>query len=327
MERRRLGAARPRELGAHLRRGGARPRSTRTWPTRRSRRRSTPASTTSTWRPATATPSCGSAPWMPRIRDRGLPGHQDRASATRETPGRRSTRSLERLQTDHVDLLQLHAVGDLDELDRVTAPGRRARGRGPRAGGGPGRGRSASPGTATARPRPTSRRCAGFPFATVLTPLNVALWRDDDYRADYDALVAEVAAPGRRADDDQDGGPPQLARGRPTKRYATWYEPQSDPERIRAAVSWVLAHDEVTGLATPGDVRLLKHVVAAEKDRMSRRGGRAGARHGPGLRLAVRGDARRSLTESSVYRALTGDTGPALAELENAKQLTAELDG
>jgi hypothetical protein len=33
-------------------------------------------------------------------------------------------------------------------------------------------------------------------------------------------------------------------------------------------VSWALAHDEVTGLATPGDVRLLRHVVAAEQDRM-----------------------------------------------------------
>jgi hypothetical protein len=50
--------------------------------------------------------------------------------------------------------------------------------------------------------------------------------------------------------------------------YATWYEPQSEPAKIRAAVSWALAHDEITGLATPGDVRLLRHVVAAEQDRM-----------------------------------------------------------
>ena len=32
-------------------------------------------------------------------------------------------RSLERLQTDRIDLLQLHAVGDLDELDSATRPG------------------------------------------------------------------------------------------------------------------------------------------------------------------------------------------------------------
>jgi hypothetical protein len=34
-------------------------------------------------------------------------------------------------------------------------------------------------------------------------------------------------------------------------------------------VSWVLARPELTGLATPSDVRLLRHVVAAERDRMS----------------------------------------------------------
>ena len=40
------------------------------------------------------------------------------------------------------------------------------------------------------------------------------------------------------------------------------------PEQIRAAVSWVLAHDEMTGFATPGDVRLLGMVCAAEGDRL-----------------------------------------------------------
>jgi len=52
------------------------------------------------------------------------------------------------------------------------------------------------------------------------------------------------------------------------KTFATWYEPWAEPERIRAGVSWVLGHSEVTGLATPGDVRLLQHVIAAERDRM-----------------------------------------------------------
>ena len=53
----------------------------------------------------------------------------------------------------------------------------------------------------------------------------------------------------------------------PPQEFATWYEPMSDPDEIRAAVSWALAHDEVTGIATPGDVRLLRHLVAAEADR------------------------------------------------------------
>jgi hypothetical protein len=47
--------------------------------------------------------------------------------------------------------------------------------------------------------------------------------------------------------------------------YTTWYEPFDDQERVGAAVAWVLAHPEVTGIATPGDVRLLPLVIAAER--------------------------------------------------------------
>ena len=43
--------------------------------------------------------------------------------------------------------------------------------------------------------------------------------------------------------------------------YTTWYEPHVEPERIRAAVSWVLAHAEITGLATAGETRLLQQMV------------------------------------------------------------------
>ena len=52
---------------------------------------------------------------------------------------------------------------------------------------------------------------------------------------------------------------PQLAGGRgPDARHLV-RAASTDAERIRAAVSWVLAHPEITGLATPGDVRLLEH--------------------------------------------------------------------
>ena len=180
--------------------------------------------------------------------------------------------SLERLRTDRVDLLQLHAIGDLDELDRATRPGGaleaavRAQEEGlVGAVGITGHGRQA-----TATHLEALRR---FPFATVLTPLNAVLWREERFRDDWAALVDEV----RR----QDVGLmtiktvsrrnwPGVAEGEPVgdRDYATWYEPLVDPEQIRAAVSWVLAHEEVTGLATAGDVRLLRHLVAAERDRM-----------------------------------------------------------
>jgi predicted aldo/keto reductase-like oxidoreductase len=171
------------------------------------------------------------------------------------------------LRTDNVDLLQLHAVGDLSELDRVTRPGGaleaavRAQEEGlVGAVGITGHGVAAAATHLEALHR--------FPFATVLTPLNPVLWRDPLFREAYGALAEEI----RR----QDAG---LMTIKTLSRrnwsdgadasYATWYEPYDDAARIRAAVSWVLAHDEVTGLATAGDVRLLAMIVAAERDRMS----------------------------------------------------------
>ncbi len=113
-------------------------------------------------------------------------GRRDREAAWREIGA-----SLERLRTDRVDLLQLHAVGDTDELDRALGTGGaieaavRAQeegmvgaigitGHGPRA----------------ARTHLEALR--RFPFATVLTPLNAVLWRDPGFREAYHALVEEV---------------------------------------------------------------------------------------------------------------------------------------
>src|SRR5215213_8437162 len=92
------------------------------------------------------------------------------------------------------------------------------------------------------------------------------------YRADYEALVEEV----RR----QDAGlmiiktisrrnwPEGDATG--DQRYTTWYEPFDRQEYIDAAVSWVLSHDELTGLAMVGDVTLVPMMLEAEIRRMSR---------------------------------------------------------
>jgi predicted aldo/keto reductase-like oxidoreductase len=173
--------------------------------------------------------------------------------------------SLERLQTDHVDLIQLHAVGDRAELDLATA----------------------SDGALLAAVRAQEEGLAGavgitghgdqapathlealrrYPFATVLTPLNPVLARDGAYLADYEALVAEVerqdvglmiikAVARRNWPEDAD------------KSYTTWYEPFDDQSNITATVAWVLARLEVTGIATPSDIRLLPLVIRAEADR------------------------------------------------------------
>ena len=205
-------------------------------------------------------------PWMPRIRDRIFLATKT-GERSREAAWSQINASLERLQTERLDLLQLHAVGDLEDLDRAVGPGgaleaaTRAVDEGlVDAVGITGHGSEA--------PAVHLEALRRFPFATVLTPLNPVLWRDAVYQASYEALAEEVhrqdvglmiikTISRRNWPDGPEGAP-----------YTTWYEPLDGEDRIRAAVSWVLAHKEITGLATAGDIRLLGATIAAEQNRI-----------------------------------------------------------
>lgn len=205
-------------------------------------------------------------PWMSEIRNRIFlatkTGHRDRESAWQEIHA-----SLQRLRTDRVDLLQLHAIGDLGELDPATGPDGaleaaiRAQEEGlVGAIGITGHGHHA--------PATHLEALRRYPFATVLTPLNPVLWRDETYRADYQALAEEV----RRQDVGLMTIKTVSRRNWPDgadHSYTTWYEPYDNQARITAAVSWVLSHDEVTGIPTAGDVGLLGMLLEAERNRVS----------------------------------------------------------
>jgi predicted aldo/keto reductase-like oxidoreductase len=205
-------------------------------------------------------------PWMSEIRDRIFlatkTGQRDRESAWQQINA-----SLERLQTDRVDLLQLHAIGDLAELDLATGndgaleAALRARDEGMV-------GAVGITGHGDRAPATHLEALRRHPFDTVLTPLNPVLWRDEAYRADYEALAAEI----RR----QDAGLMTIKTVSrrnwpdvPSRPYTTWYEPYDDQARITASVSWVLAHEEVTGIPTAGDITLLGMLLEAERNRVS----------------------------------------------------------
>jgi predicted aldo/keto reductase-like oxidoreductase len=198
-------------------------------------------------------------PWMPRIRDSIFLATKT-GERVAEDAWAEINRSLERLETDHVDLIQLHAVGDLAELDRVTQDGGaldavvRARDEGlARAIGITGHGNDA--------PATHAEALRRFPFDTVLSPLNYVLSLDPAYMGAYEELVGEIRA--------QDAGLMLIKaisrRNWPngSRPYTTWYEPFDDQDRITAATVWALSHQEATGIATPGDIHLLPMMVEA----------------------------------------------------------------
>lgn len=179
--------------------------------------------------------------------------------------------SLKRLRVDSVDLIQLHAVGDLHELDQATGDGGaleaaiEARDEGlVGAIGITGHGHHA--------PTTHLEAVKRFPFDTVLTPWNYVLSLDESYRTAFEALVEEtlrqdaalmtIKTISRR--NWPDGNPLE------NQRRATWYEPFEEQEYIDAALSFVLSRAEITGIPMVGDVGLVPAMIEAEaKPRIS----------------------------------------------------------
>ncbi|MFC9431564.1 aldo/keto reductase [Streptomyces sp. NPDC056987] len=198
--------------------------------------------------------------WMPDIRNRIFLGTKT-AERTAEGAYRQISESLERLRTDHVDLIQLHAVCTASDLDRVTGAGGalealvRARDEGlARAIGITGHGFAA--------PATHLEALRRFPFNSVLTPLNHALAKREGFYRDFLSLAEEV----RR----QDVGFMAIKAGAlrnwrsSVRSHTTWYEPLTRQEHITASVAWALSHDAVTGLPSPGDCGLLSAYITAE---------------------------------------------------------------
>jgi aryl-alcohol dehydrogenase-like predicted oxidoreductase len=167
--------------------------------------------------------------------------------------------SLERLQVDYVDLLQLHNLVDPDEWevamgsDGALKAVIEARDQGvTRFIGVTGHGVTA--------PAMHLRSLERFDFDSVLLPLNYAMMQNEQYAADFEALMAvcrerDVAVQTIKS----------IARGEWGKKTHTrtvWYEPLEDQVAVDKAVHWVLGRPGVF-LNTAGDVNLLPKVLDA----------------------------------------------------------------
>ena len=200
------------------------------------------------------------APWLARIgRDRFF---LTTKTGQRTYDGARDEirRSLERLGTDRIDLIQLHNLVPEEEWeiafshDGALRAAIEARDAGiVRFIGVTGHGVNA--------PRQHQRSLDRFPFDSVLFPYNFTQMSGEAYAADAEALIATCEKRGVAMQTIKaitlgpwHGDRPAI----PT----TWYEPLSAQEDIDLAVWWVLARPGLF-LNTVGDLGLLPKVLDA----------------------------------------------------------------
>lgn len=170
-------------------------------------------------------------------------------------------RSLERLQTDHVDLWQMHCLIEPDEWEQAMGSGGaleafvEARKEGfVKYLGVTGHGVQA----AAMHLKSLER----FDFDSVLLPYNHVQMKNPDYATDFKKLLAlckkrNVAVQTIKS---ISRGP----QGDATKKYNMWYAPLDEQEAIDHAIHWVLANPQVF-LNTAADTTLLPKVLEAAK--------------------------------------------------------------
>jgi aryl-alcohol dehydrogenase-like predicted oxidoreductase len=168
--------------------------------------------------------------------------------------------SLLRLQCDHFDLYQLHAVTDLEELSarsRAVEVILKARDEGLCSYAG-------ITGHNLTAPEAHLEAIRRYDLDTVMFPVNPRLWSDDTYRRSAEALLEEAASRNLGVMAIKAGAArPWDAREHTS---ATWYEPYVTQGELDRNVAFVLSVPGVHAFCTPGDRDLLPLVLeAAEK--------------------------------------------------------------
>jgi aryl-alcohol dehydrogenase-like predicted oxidoreductase len=197
-------------------------------------------------------------PWMPRQRDRFFLATKTE-ERTRQGARESLHRSLERLQTDHVDLFQIHNLSNPQEWEIALGPGGAleafidAREQGlTRFIGITGHGLNIA-----ALHRQALER---FDFDSVLFPYSYILMQNPQYAADVAALL-QICRERNVALQTIKGITRAPWHDRPHTRN-TWYEPLEDQADIDKAVHWVLGNP-IVFLNTAADIHLLPKALDA----------------------------------------------------------------
>ena len=168
-------------------------------------------------------------------------------------------RSLERLQVDQVDLMQLHFLVDPQEWEIALGPGGaleaviEAKEQGlVRFIGITGHGL-----TVAAMHRRALER---FDFDSVLLPFSYLMYLNEQYRNDFSSLLGICKS--RNVAVQTIKSLVHTPWGENKQNRATWYRPLENQEEIDLAVQWVLGHEDLF-LNSVGDVHILPKVLDA----------------------------------------------------------------
>ena len=196
------------------------------------------------------------SPWMPEIKERMFIGCKT-AKRTRDEAWRDIESIMTRMNIESFELFQLHAILDLDTLDRVTSKDGALQalidmreqgiskwlgitGHGPHA------------------PKTQLEALNRFDFDTVMFPVNASMYRSPQYRNDAERLI--------EACQDKDVGiqsNKMNARGgwgnRP-RDCNTWYDPLRTQAEIDRALWWQLSQPIHTAPSC-GEYKLLDKVL------------------------------------------------------------------
>jgi aryl-alcohol dehydrogenase-like predicted oxidoreductase len=201
--------------------------------------------------------------WMQRYRDRFFLATK---TGERQYQGARDSieRSLERLCTDQLDLIQFHNLVSEKDWEAALGPGGaleaavEARERGlVRFIGVTGHGWS----VAAMHLRSLER----FPFDSVLLPYNYTMMEQAPYAASFEALYAACRERGVAMQTIK-----SVARRRwRGQRGASWYEPLRDRDALRRGVHWVLSRPGLF-LNSSMDASLLPDILEAARQTADR---------------------------------------------------------
>jgi aryl-alcohol dehydrogenase-like predicted oxidoreductase len=165
-------------------------------------------------------------------------------------------RTLKRFHTDHVDLYQFHAVGSMEDVDKILAPGGAAEA----FVAAKKQGKARHLGFSAHHAPAALRLMDALELDSVLFPVNANAWENGGFGPQ---ILAKATSKGmaRMALKALAFGQWPAGMDQGKRKYPKcWYQPIDDPETARLALRFALNQD-ITAAVPPGDERIFDMAV------------------------------------------------------------------